>query len=168
MPSKQLTQGRLQELFDYNPDTGLFVWKVFRGGGSPKIGTVAGSVNGEGYIKIKVDGKIYGAHRLAWLYITGAWPEEEIDHLNGVSGDNRFSNLREATRAQNNQNTRICHNNQSGYKRVSRNPKNGKWSAHITIDSRQKFLGDFETPELAHEFYCLAADMVYGDFANHG
>ena len=163
-----ISQDRLKELFHYDPETGLFTWIVFRGGGSPRIGTVAGSPNEDGYVKIKVDQKLYAAHRLAWLYMTGSFPSLEIDHINGQPADNRFSNLREASRTENNRNTKISKNNQSGFKRVTRNKKNGKWAAHIRSNDKQKFLGNFETPELAHEFYCLAADMLHGEFANYG
>lgn len=167
MKSDTVTQDRLLELFNYDPDTGLFTWKVFRGGGSPRIGAIAGSPNEDGYIKIKVDQKLYAAHRLAWLYMTGTFPEKEIDHINGKPDDNRFENLRQASRAENNRNTKISSNNKSGFKGVTRK-RNGKWTAHIRSNERHVCLGTFDTAELAHEFYCLAADMVYGDFANHG
>ena len=161
------TQEILKEYFQYNPETGLFIWKIFRGGGSPKIGTIAGTPHEDGYVKIKVNGKIYAAHRLAWLYMTGAFPDQEIDHINGDGTDNRFSNLREASRTENNRNTKVRKNNTSGFKRVSKN-RHGKWVAHIHAEGRQHYLGAFDTPEAAHEAYCTAAKTFYGEFANNG
>ena len=163
----ELTQEILKEYFQYNPETGLFIWKVFRGGGSPKIGTIAGTPHEDGYVKIKVNGKIYSAHRLAWLYMTGSFPTQEIDHTNGDGADNRFSNLREASRTENNRNTKVRKNNTSGFKRVSKN-RHGKWVSHIHVEGRQHYLGSFDTPEAAHEAYCMAAKAFYGEFANNG
>lgn len=96
-----ITQNTLKELFDYNPDTGLFTWKVAKAR-RIKAGDVAGNLNNTGYIHIRVDGKNYQAHRLAWLYTHGKFPDNCIDHINGIKDDNRISNLRDVTTQENN------------------------------------------------------------------
>src|SRR5690606_34614864 len=101
-----LTQQRLKELLYYDPETGIFTRLVGRSGPRARAGDVAGSDNGKGYIRIYVDGRPYKAHRLAWFYMHGEWPEE-IDHRNGERADNRLSNLRPVTRQQNNLNQSI-------------------------------------------------------------
>src|SRR5690349_15052213 len=98
-----LTQQYLKEILHYDPETGVFIWYTSRG--HCKAGNVAGSLN-LGYILIGICNFKYQAHRLAWLYMTGEWPTFEIDHKNGVSSDNRWENLREATRIINGQNRR--------------------------------------------------------------
>ena len=92
----------IRDLLGYDPETGLFTRKVQRG--KHKEGEIAGCLNAKGYVEIKACGKIYEAHRLAHLFMTGSWPSEQIDHVNHIKSDNRWSNLREASRAQNTQN----------------------------------------------------------------
>lgn len=105
MAANDLTAARLRELLNYDQATGVFVWRVAMrygvGAGGP-----AGSMCSNGYLKIKVGGKRLSAHRIAWLFVTGEWPSDMIDHINGVRSDNRFSNLRDASRAVNQQNQR--------------------------------------------------------------
>ena len=99
------TQSQVKELFHYDPETGHLIWLVDRR--AHKVaGKIAGYLNNEGYLRIRIDGKGYQAHRLIWLYVNGAWPVNEIDHVNGVRNDNRISNLREVTNSQNLQNQR--------------------------------------------------------------
>lgn len=157
----ELTQSRLKELLHYDPETGVFVWRIPRG--SAKTGDVAGCPHPEGYRKIMIDRKIYLAHRLAWLYVHGAWPKDEIDHRNGVRADNRFTNLREATRAENGQNLKIRADNTSGFIGVSWYKPARKWQAHINLAGRNKNLGCFDTPEAAHAAY-LAAKAEHHTF----
>jgi hypothetical protein len=95
-----LNKERLDELLDYSPDSGLFTWKVNRRG-KAKSGCIAGSKNGQGYILIKIDGKFYFAHRLAWLVTHGTFPINMIDHIDGNRENNKINNLREATAEQN-------------------------------------------------------------------
>ena len=157
-----LSQARLKELLHYDSDTGLFTWKISRG--CMHAGQVAGGPNSKGYRQIKIDGVVYKAHRLAHLYVVGAWPDDKIDHANTVRGDNRFSNLREATTLQNNRNTTKRSDNTSGFKGVSFNKNRCKWEAYIRYDGRRRHLGLFCTAELAGEFYDLAAQMLFGEF----
>lgn len=125
-----ITATRLRELLHYDPETGLFTWKVARQG--TRAGAFAGALN-HGYLRITIDWRHYPAHRLAWLYMTGEWPADLIDHINLVSDDNRFVNLRQATRAQNMHNSARPRTNTSGVKGVSRYA--GRWKAQIKVNS---------------------------------
>jgi hypothetical protein len=97
--------------------------------------------------------------------MTGAWPPAEIDHVNAHALDNRWANLRSATRTQNNRNTRIRKNNTSGYKGASWDARRQTWVAQITANRRNHRLGDFSTAEAAHAAYCRAAERLHGEFA---
>lgn len=159
-----LTQERLKALLHYDPEAGLFTRLVSRSGPKSKAGDVAGCDNGQGYIRIYVDGKPYKAHRLAWFYMTGEWVDE-VDHRNTVRSDNRWANLREATRGQNRTNCAAYRNNTSGHKGVSLYRRTGKWTAQIQKRGQKHFLGYFDTPEAAHEAYAKAANDLFGQFA---
>lgn len=154
----ELTAGRLRELFDYSPDTGIFTRRTTVGNSpSQKTGYVAGSTNAAGYVIIFIDGRGYKAHRLAWLYIEGTWPKNHIDHLNSVKNDNRIDNLRDATRSENLQNQRFAHaNNCSGFIGVHWHQASWSWQAQIRANGRRHHLGVFLTPELASEAYLKA------------
>ena len=97
-----LTPTRLREVLTYNPETGDFIWNVSVG--RVKRGTVARCLDGDGYIRIQIDGVRYFAHRLAWFYIFNEFPDPETDHKNRIKTDNRISNLRITDRSGNNQN----------------------------------------------------------------
>lgn len=148
---KTFSAERLRELLHYDPATGVFT-RLVRTSNRIKVGDVAGSANSEGYIRICVEGSEYYAHRLAWLYTTGLWPKEQIDHINGVRDDNKWSNLREATVAQNQQNLRKARNgNKCGLLGVSEHY--GRWRAKIKVNGSQINIGTFDTPIDAHEAY---------------
>lgn len=163
---KPLTAKRLREVLDYDMVSGLFTWK-YPINNRIKVGDVAGYVC-QGYWRISVDGETYLGHRLAWLYVKGEWPEVHIDHDDTNRSNNAFKNLREATVSQNHFNIGITASNTSGYKGVSWFKKTRKWRARITVNKKERTLGYFDMKEEAHEFYCLAADMLHGEFANHG
>jgi len=139
-----LTQDRLKEVLSYNPETGKFVWRVGRTG-TAKAGSVAGYLNPLGYIQIMVDGKLYKAHRLAWLHVHGYSPENQVDHLNGIRDDNRITNLREVSNACNLQNTKTYSTNTSGFPGVHWNKRDRKWQAYIRIQGKQYNLGYHDT-----------------------
>jgi hypothetical protein len=149
-----VTQSRLKELLDYSPETGLFTWKVAN---SKRIhvGDVAGSPSAKGYILIGVDGCVYRAHRLAWLYVYGKFPELYIDHINHIKTDNRIENLRDVSIGVNNENK----NSSSIYKKscnvlgVSREKDHRRWRAVITINRKQVHIGYFDTVEEAEAAY---------------
>jgi len=158
-----LTQERLKELLEYNPDTGIFIWRKTRGGAHK--GRVTGRHKCNGYLEIKIDYRLYRAHRLAWLYIYGKFPNNLIDHINCVTDDNRIANLREATNSQNQMNRKGFKNNKSGYKGVSFHKKANKWKAQISINNVNTYLGSFDNKEDAAEAYRKASALLHGDFA---
>jgi hypothetical protein len=151
-----LTQERLKELLTYDPLTGIFRWINDSGRyGRIKAGTKAGS-NGngsQGYIEIGLDGKKYKAHRLAILYVEGNWPPDEVDHMDGVRVNNRYSNLRKATFLQNRSNLKRYETNTSGFAGVSFHKRVGKWQARISSGAKRMHLGYFPSPEEASEAY---------------
>jgi len=138
-----LTAERLREVLAYDASSGQFVWKV-RPAQRIKAGAVAGTKNNQGYWAIRVDGNKHGAHRLAWLYVYGHWPADQIDHRNGVRDDNRICNLREATLSENQQNRKPNSNNASGHAGVYWYKRGRKWQASICIDGDLIHLGYFD------------------------
>lgn len=156
MAASSLTAERLRELLHYDPETSLFTWRNDAGRwGRIKAGSVAGSPNEDGYIRIGIDGGLYRAHRLAFLYMTGAWPTADVDHKFGIRSDNRWSEIRDATHAQNLQNRRSPQaNSKSGLLGVSWH--NGRPRAQIRVGGIPVHLGYFDTPELAHAAYLEA------------
>lgn len=161
--TKKLTLERLKELLAYDPDTGLFVWKTDRGR-SAKFGDIAGRLAVRGYWDIEIDGKKYKAHRLAWLYVTGKWPKDEIDHRDMNRTNNKFDNLREATHSQNGYNKITPTTNTSGFKGVSWCGRTGKWRAAITRDRKQYHLGFYDKISDAKSAYDVASHKYHGEY----
>jgi hypothetical protein len=126
-----------------------------------KAGDVAGSRNtSTGYIDIFVHGRRYGAHRLAWFYVHGRWPEHEIDHINGERSHNAIDNLRDVPRAINRQNLRRPHrDNSTGFLGVRKNGE--RFAALIQVDKSPKYLGTFDTPEEASQAYIAAKRKIH-------
>ena len=137
-----LTQQELKKLVTYDPDTGIFRWAADVGTGKIKAGEIAGSYDSKGYLRIGINGRKYKSHRLAWLYVHGCFPEDEIDHINRVRDDNRIENLRAVTGAENCKNT-------------GRKPKaapfcgvqkrGNNYEAHITRGGARTYLGRFKS-----------------------
>lgn len=150
--SAPCSQEELHSMLDYDSDTGDFVWKGRKYAPHPKK---AGRTNHDGYIHIKIYGKTYLAHRVAWLHFHGEWPEECIDHLNLDRSDNRISNLRKATYAENSQNRNKQTNNTSGYVGVYWLARFNKFQAQIRVNGRLKSLGYYLTAEDAHAAYLV-------------
>ena len=160
----ELTAERLREVLAYDPETGAFSWKVARG--PNRAGGPAGNVNKViGYLQIRIDYVLYYGQRLAWLYMTGAWPGKDIDHRDADKTNNRFENLREATMSQNIANSGMFAHNKSGLKGVSWYKPSGKWCAKIKIMQKSYNLGYFDCPAAAHFAYIIAADKAFGEFA---
>lgn len=161
------TFGRIRNLLNYDADTGVFTWREAAGRwGRIRAGTVAGGVNKiHGYREISIGGKLYKAHRLAWLYMTGEWPKEEIDHINRNRADNRFVNLREATTAQNLYNKNLYRSNTSGFVGVHWRKNCGKWQARIGVNGKRISLGHFDSPTEASNIYA-EAKRKYHHFTN--
>lgn len=159
-----ITHKELLERLEYNPDTGIFTWKV-----SPSnnisIGDIAGCVKKDsGYIVISLKGKSYRAHRLAWFYCFNEWPQNLIDHIDKNTSNNKLENLREATKSQNQQNTNLQCNNTSGYKGVYWHTSAKKFMAQIKILGKNKYLGLYNTAEEAYEAYLKAVPKERKDF----
>lgn len=153
------------ELLSYEPKTGHFYWKEDRGGFA-KRGSRAGAVDANGYVNIRVRRRLYKAHRLAWLYIHGVWPELDIDHINGNKADNRLCNLRLATSAQNVANSNVRCDSKLGLKGVRlAGGCTRRWVARITEDGTRRVIGRYSSPEAAYAAYCEAAAKHFGQFA---
>jgi hypothetical protein len=143
-----ITQQRLKELFYYDTLTGEFTRRITVGRhGRHKVNDKVGTKQNYGYIVIGVDNRRYMAHRLAWLYIYGTWPDNDIDHINQNKSDNRIANLRVVSRSKNMHNVNLHKHNTSGYKGVSWHKPNKKWRAYIFLDYHQKHLGLFDKIE---------------------
>jgi hypothetical protein len=162
----KLTLERLRQVYFYEPDTGQFLrlLETRSAAGKAKVGNPAGSLSGERYLRIGIDGEVFRAHRLAWFYMTGAWPENGVDHEDLDPTNNRWSNLRAATQSQNVANTSRRRDNTSGYKGVSKTPA-GKWAATIWVRQKRMHLGTFDTPHEAFDAYKLAAEKHFGKFS---
>ena len=146
--ANELTAEKLRELLHYEPETGIFTRKVSTSN-RVKIGDAAGSLDGHGYLQIRVQSRPHKAHRLAWLYTYGVWPKEQIDHINRNRLDNRIANLREVSHKQNQQNRSKPSNNTSGHPGVVWNKQRSKWQARIRHNYKQIHLGYFSILEEA-------------------
>ncbi len=163
--NRVLTHERLLEVLDYDPETGIFVWRVTlnaRRGTGERAGW-AGK-QGKYYPQISIDCETIRCHYLAWFYVHGVWPTDEIDHINTNIQDYRIANLREATSKQNKWNSRAHRGSYSGYKGVERS-KGGNWTARICTHGVRRNLGTYSTPEEAHAAYCAVALAERDEFA---
>lgn len=149
-----------KDVFSYDPETGVVSWKVTRQGPA-KTGIQAGSLSRLGYYKIKLNGKMYLSHHIAWLLFYGEFPSSDLDHINRVRTDNRIENLRLATRALNAQNRGRHSNNKSGFTGVVEH-RGGKFQAQIKANGRYKYLGLFTTAEEANDAYQKAKTELHG------
>ena len=159
-----ITQQELKERLHYDLDTGIFTWLTCKQRSGKVPGDVAGGDNGNGYVVIKLNKYIYLAHRLAWLYVNGCWPREFIDHQNRVRSDNRYCNLREATRTENKRNQKIQSNNSTGFKGVCLKKSTGKFRALCGVDGKQHEIGLYDTAEEAHDAYVAFAKQHHKQF----
>ena len=153
----------LRRLFRYEPETGEF-FHLTRAARRVKIGDVAGSVNSQGYRQIRIQGRTYKAHRLAWLYVYGAWPHSNPDHINGRRSDNRMANLRLASRSQNLANSSVWRRGKDIPKGVS-SRKSGRWIARVQRGGKSHFLGSFSSLAEASAAYAAAAHQLFGPYA---
>lgn len=160
-----ITQSNLKDILMYNRLSGEFFWSAKAS--HPRAGMLAGCVNGCGYSQIKIKGVTYYAHRLAWLYVYGEFPENQIDHINHIRSDNRWCNLREVTHQENSMNRNLDIDNTSGVIGVSWSKRDNKWYSRIKINSKEKYIGLFEDK---FEAICArkSANNKYGFHSNHG
>ena len=148
-----ITADRLRELLDYNPDTGLFHWRITKSN-RVRVGDEAGYYRKDGYCCIRIEGRLYLGQRLAWLYVYGEWPSKNIDHIDQNKSNNRIDNLRNASQTINNYNTRLRKDNASGYQGVTKSGNRWIAQVHQRIDGvRKNHTKSFGTPEEAHEWY---------------
>lgn len=155
-----ITQNELFALLNYCPNRGVFTW-LYKTSNRVKVGDVAGTKMINGYIGISVNGQRFYAHRLAWFYMTGDMPECEIDHINMDRADNKWANLRKATKKQNTENRTMVSNNTSGHMGVYWVKQCQKWSAKIVHHKKQIYLGYFEDKAAAVEARQIAEKALF-------
>jgi hypothetical protein len=164
-----LSHSELLSILDYNQDTGIFTWKVHLKYSNMYAGDIAGNLNiQDGYIQIMVNKASYRAHRLAWFYVTGQWPINTIDHDDTIKHHNWFSNLREATHNEQQQNKPLSKNNTSGVKGVHWNNSRKMWYASIKLNSKRIFLGSFINKADAIQAVTAAREKYHKQFSNMG
>lgn len=164
----ELTHERLLELLHYEPESGVFTWRI-----APRyriyVGERAGNENRsrpeQPYRQIMLAGKNYRTGRLAWLYMTGAWPEKEIDHRNGNPLDDAWTNLRLATSTQNKANQKLRCDNKTGFKGVHR--RRQRFYARANIGGKYRHLGMFSTAEEASDAYKAATLAIHGEYCRY-
>ena len=164
MAKANLTAERLREVLHYDPKTGHFIWLIDVGRwGRTKAGTLTGSPDITGHLRTQVDGTLYYCHRLAFLYMNGRWPSGDVDHIDGVSSNNAWSNLRDVTHKMNTQNRRSPNKNKlTGLPiGVSLDARDGGIRSDITVDGKTRSLGRYATPELAHQAYVNAKRILH-------
>jgi hypothetical protein len=154
-----ITQKELKDRLEYNKETGEFF--AINGNSRWAKGRKVGTLHSTGYVFINIQGKVYKAHRLAWLYEKGKFPEGVIDHINRNKSDNRFCNLREIEITHNAENNPLKKSNTSGFPGVSFSKQMKRWRARITYGYKEKHLGYFQTAEDAYKAYQSAASKYH-------
>lgn len=160
-----LTQQEALAALCYSPDTGELNWLVQRGRVVP--GQRAGAFDHRGYLIVRIFGRIYKAHRVAWLMVHGSWPKGQIDHINGMKSDNRLCNLRDVSALINSQNQHKAQtrNRSSGLRGVTLDRFTGKWKAQLRFAGRNYQIGRFNSPEEAHHAYVTKKNALLKDAA---
>jgi hypothetical protein len=155
-----ITQAHLKEILDYDLETGVFIWKVSKGRLCKK-GNTAGSTDSWGHLQICINGRKRLAHRLAWLYVYGTEPKQQIDHIDGNKQNNSISNLRDVTQTTNQQNrTRARKDSSTGFMGVSKT--GSKYQASIKANKKTFYLGMFKTAQDAFDAYKKAKLQLHG------
>jgi hypothetical protein len=160
----ELTIERLKEVLLYDPLTGHFYW-IGQLSSRCGVNKPAGSPNAKGYIRIGIDGRYYLAHRLAWFYQLGVWPDCFLDHRDMNKSNNIWSNIRAADVHQNQYNVGLTKRNKSGVKGVHYDAKRNKYCASIAVSGVNYRIGRFATLEQATVAYSVAAEKLHGEFA---
>lgn len=163
-----VTAEQIRNALHYDPETGLFLWRLredrTKNWNAKYAGKSAGTQNGDGQIRICFNRANYVGHVLAWLYMTGEWPKHLIDHRDLNRSNNRWDNLRPATNSQNLANTPVRKNNTSGLKGVSWSAKEQKWQTNITVNYHQRRIGVFDCRAAAHFAYLIEGNKAFGEF----
>lgn len=159
-----ITQSELRALFDYDAETGVFTRRVDMALHKFKAGSPAGLGKHGSHAQIKIRGRSYKTHRLAWLYVYGEWPNGWLDHVNRNPSDNRIANLRVATPSQNKMNCDLRADNSSGHKGVTWVSSRRRWVSHCTVNKVRKQLGYFKDKQAAIDAYETYAKAHHGDF----
>jgi len=162
-----LTQEHLKSVINYNPDNGVFTWIKTKKFSDKKAGDRAGGFRKDGYHTIYIEYKKYLSHRLAWLYMKGEFPKNCIDHINGVTSDNRWVNIRAATLKENQANRKTSSNNKTGVKGVSL-IRGSIWRASVYADGKSFNVGCFSNLEDASRAVKKKREELHGEFHNHG
>jgi hypothetical protein len=150
MAHANLTAERLREVLNYDPETGIFTWKI-----KHLSNKQAGTVHEHGYRRIRVDSVLYLAHRLAWMYSFGSFPANEIDHVDGDKLNNRIDNLRDVPRSINAENLRAAKRHSiSGVLGVIK--LGSRYKARIAVSGKTICLGRYDTEEEAYQAYLKA------------
>ena len=152
----KVTTDRLRELFHYDKTSGIFTRAISTR--KCRAGEIATGTISHGYIVMSVDSKLYAAHRLAWLWVTGEWPKMDIDHIDGNRKNNKFANLRDVDRSTNLQNLRAAksHNKSTGLLGVHKSPITGRYTTRIQVRGKDQHIGSFGTAQEAHQAYLSA------------
>jgi hypothetical protein len=164
-----LTAKQLRAKLDYDLETGRFTWKwrplATHGWNTRYAGTTAGALKPNGYIQILLQTRLHLAHRLAYLWMTGEWPDGEIDHRDGNRANNAWNNLRPASSSQQRMNATRRADNTSGFKGVCWEPRRGYWYFEIRAGGKRQIFPNYATAEEAHKARTEAARRLHGTFA---
>lgn len=162
---ERISHDRLKEVLHYDPETGHFtrLMSPYPGMVGKRAGSPKPAPNGRQYLTVYIDGKSYYGNVLAYFYMTGEWPTGDVDHRDRDGLNNKWINLRHATRSQNKMNSKCRDDNKCGFKGVSF--KQGRWRPRIQVGSERIYLGGFDTPEEANAAYEAAAKRLVGQFA---
>ena len=163
-----ITHSELLSWLRYDPETGAWCWLKKPTRGWRRHENPCAVCKVYGYNTICVQGERYRANRLAWFYMTGEWPAGQVDHENRNRADDRWGNLRDATHAQNQMNSKTPKNNTSGIKGVSWHKATRSWRASISVDGRTRHLGHSCCKAEAACLYAVAANTYFGEFDSHG
>lgn len=158
-PAVKLTQEKVREMFDYDPETGILTWRISRY--PSKAGDVVESLDERGYNRVHINRKGYRAHRIIWLWYYGFFPENGIDHINRNCGDNRINNLREVSYQCNARNSKLPDNNRSGIRGVCIDRRRNKFLSSMMVNKKTCYFGMYNdlTEAVAHR---LAAEQCLG------
>jgi HNH endonuclease/AP2 domain len=168
-----ITANLLREIMDYDPDTGEFRWcdtfvaglHCLRRHPRPKPGDLVKASYSNGYLSMRLDGRLYYMHRLAWMHTYGWWPSKHLDHRDRDTSNNRLSNLREATQSQNFANGQMGPPNTSGFRGVDWHPQSKKWRASVVKDGKRISCGLYKTKEEAAAARDATAVRKHVEFA---